>query len=180
MAGNFELIIDDQDEVRPWLRSSNDQVNDWLYELVDSAVFYAAQRLRALAPGRIGTELVDVDLPVEHTPGVIEGAAGVEPDITQETFGRGLGSDPADFPFFVEVGTGIYGESGTPIRTIPGTYPMAFEHAGTMVFTWEVQGQRGQHYGRHSYDETVAWMPARIELARREFSVETHARAAVR
>jgi hypothetical protein len=169
MAGNFELIIEDEDDVKPWLRSSHDQVNDWLYELVDSAVFYAAQRLRTHAPGQID-QLVDVTLPHEPEPGRIEGVAGVEPDITQESFSRGLGSNPADYPFYVEVGTGIYGEFGMPIHTIPGTYPMAFEHAGTMVFAWETKGQKGQHYGRQAFEETAEWMPARIQLAVRDFS----------
>lgn len=179
MSGNFELIIDDEDEVRNWLRSSNKHVNDWLYELVDAVVFYAAQRLRAHAPGHIGTELVDVDLPNEHQPGAIDGAAGVEPDLRSKNFGRGLGSDPADFPFYVEVGTGRYGEHETPISTVPGSYPMAFNYQGNLIFTWHTQGQRGQHYGRRSYEDTVNWVPARIQLAKREFSAETSARAAV-
>lgn len=172
MPGNFELIIEDDEEVKRWLRAGEGHVNDWLYELVDAATFHAADRLRALAPGSIGVELIDVELPHEAEPGVIEGVAGVEPDLTQATFSRGLGSDPADFPYFVEVGTGVYGEFGTPIQTIPGTYPMAWESAGNLIFAWEVRGQKPQRYGERSFEETAGWLPARIELARREFQAE--------
>lgn len=172
--GNYELEIDNDDEVKRWLRRSPDEIDDWLYELVDAAVFHAASRLRALAPGSI-SQLVGVELPHQPEPGRIEGAAGVEPDYMGPTTPvQGLGSDPADFPFYVEVGSGVHATdpeaSHSPIRTIPGTYPMAWEHMGNMVFAWETQGQKPQFYGLRSYEETASWMPARIRLARQEFA----------
>lgn len=183
--GNFVMRseIAGDAEVKHWLRASPDQVDDFLYQLTDAIIFHAEHRLRAHAPGNI-TELVDVDLPHQYEPGVIAGAAGVEPDISEETFGRGLGSDPADYPFYVEMGTGRFSDdpdaSHKPIQTIPGTYPMAWEDPpGNMVFAWEVRGQQAQHYGLHSFEDTVAWVPERIELARREFAAETQVRSAL-
>lgn len=181
MPGNFELIISNDDEVKHWLRSSNRQVNDMLYELVDATIFHAEDRLRAFAPGEI-SELVDINLPTEPEPGAIDGAAGVVPDVRAATFGQGLGSDPADYPYFVEVGTGVYSEgenaSRQPITTIPRSYPMVWERPpGNLIFAWTVEGQKPQHYGRHSFEETSGWLPARIELARQEFAAETAVRS---
>jgi hypothetical protein len=158
-------LVSGDKEVKEYLATSPQRVDDWLYELVDGAVFFAADRIRAHAPGSID-RLVDVQVPNVLSPGVIEGIAGVEPDITEETFGRGLGSDPADYPVFVEVGTGIFGEVGTPITSIPG-HKMGpiIGSDGHFFYTTIVKGQPPQHYTENAFDETVIWMPGHIEGA---------------
>lgn len=168
-----ETIVEGDDEVKRYLRRESGVVNDWLYELVDGLVFYADSRLRQHAPGGI-SDLVGVSLPHEGEPGVIEGIAGVEPDITQATFTQGFGSDPADYPVFVEVGTGIFGPVGEPISTIPGQYLMGpIDWMGREIYVSVIKGQPPQRYAEHSYEELVEHTPVVIkaslpELGRRE------------
>lgn len=155
-------IVTGDREVQHFLLTMPERVDDWLYILVDGALFFAADRIRQNAPGGIDA-LVDVQVPSVLSPGVIEGAAGVEPDITEESFHGGLGSDPADYPVFVEVGTGIFGEVGLPISSLPGHVMGPIIGAdGSFFFTSVIQGQPAQHYAEHAYDETVAWMPQHI------------------
>jgi hypothetical protein len=172
MPGNFTLIVGDED-AKSWLHAAPGAVNTWLRDLVGDTVDFSADRLRAHAPGGIDA-LVESDRPSADVLGPIEGVAGVLPDITQETFNRGLGSDPADYPVFVDVGTGIFGERGTPIRTIPG-HVMVIDFPEGKLFTNVIRGQPGQHYSDRAFEETVGWLPGRLEVAVREFSAESKA-----
>jgi hypothetical protein len=166
MPGN--LIILGDDEAKAMLHAEPALVDVWLSGLVDDISDFAAERLRVHAPGRID-QLVDAahDLPGEA--GAIEATAGVIPDITEGNFNRGLGSDPADWPVFVDVGTGVYGAHGSPIRSIPGNV-MVFEADGQRIFARQIKGQPAQHYSDRAFEDTVGWTPARIELAAREFA----------
>lgn len=171
--GNM-VLVEGEDRVKAWLLSSNRIVDDWLYEVVDEMIFYAYERIRQHAPGRIH-ELVDVIPAHETATGAFEGIAGVEPEIAEETFHRGLGSDPADFPVFVEVGTGIFGETGTPISTIPGHLmgPIFDPERGHNIFTSIVKGQPGQHYVRHSFEELVERTPVVLKASLLELGKRT-------
>lgn len=162
--GNMVFVEGDA-AVKDWLQSGPERVDDWLYELVDWTVFYAAERIKTHAPGSID-ELVDVDLPKEYEPGAIQGIAGVEPSITESTFHSGLGSDPADFPVFVEVGTGIFGPVDIPISTIPGYLmgPFTDKYSGLPTYVREYKGQKAQHYTEDAFEDTVGWLPAEIRL----------------
>lgn len=171
MAGNMTIVQGDR-ETKDWLIAEPGRIDDWLYELVDETSFFASERLTERAPGEI-SGLVSVDVATELDRGVFEAVAGVEPDITEETFSRGLGSDPADYPVYVEVGTGVFGEFGTPIKTIPGHRMGPFEFMGNMIWVSEVRGQRGQHYARASFEDTVGWLPGRIEVALHELGRRT-------
>lgn len=200
-------IVEGDGEAKRWLRSGSDRISDWLYELVDDVMFYAVERIEIHAPGNIKL-LVGYD--PAHEVGDrhrFEAVAGVEPDISREGFRgvpasgisppgalagegsapfgamssqSGLGSNPADYPVFVEVGTGIFGPIGQPISTIPGHkmrwigthYGGEFGHGGFM-FAETVQGQPGQHYTENAHSDTVAATPAKIlaalpELGRRD------------
>lgn len=159
-------LVTGADEVKAWLRTEGSRVDDWLYELVDGLVVYATARVRELAPGSI-SELVDMVPAHETATGAFEGVAGVEPDLTDDGFAFGhvgLGSDPDDFPVFVELGTGIFGPVGHPISTIPG-HLMAFEIDGHLVFAHVVMGQRPQRYAGRSFDDLVERTPVVIRTA---------------
>lgn len=172
--GNL-VIVEGDKEAKHWLRTADDRVDDWLYEIVDEIVFFAAARMRQHAPGGI-SELVDVDLADRQIAAgdVFEGTAGVMPDITEtgRPHHHQIGSNPEDYPVFVEVGTGIFGPVGEPITSFPGTV-MAFLWGNRQIFTNVVQGQRPQHYAEHSFEETVVQTEVVIrgalpELGRRE------------
>lgn len=171
--GNMVIVEGDRDAKR-WMRTANARVDDWLYELVDEMIFVAAGRLRERAPGSI-PGLVDIRPAHETATGAFEGIAGVEPDITEETFHSGLGSDPADFPVFVEVGTGIFGPVGQPISSIPGHLmgPIFDPAVGRNIYVQTIQGQRPQRYAERSFEDLVDVAPVMIrdglfELGRRD------------
>lgn len=165
--GVHVTVIGD-DEAKAWLRGGRARVNDWLYQLTDSIVFHEADQLHELAPGRI-KDLVSVALARETEPGVFEGTAGVEPEVTEASFARGLGSDPADFPVYVDQGTGIFGEFRSPIYAIPGHVMGPIEWEGRTIYVTSFKGQPAQHFSDRAFADTVAWIPARIEEARAEF-----------
>lgn len=158
-------IVTGDAEAKEWLRTGSARVDDWLYELVDEITFYAADRLRMHAPGRIKM-LVDVNIPVEHGPGVFEARAGVESEIIPQSTRRGLGSDPADFPVFVDQGTGLYGERHSRIFPVPGQVMGPILFNGRRIFIKSFEGQPAQHFSQHAFDDTVAWIPAKIEVAK--------------
>lgn len=168
------VLVEGDDRVKRWLSGSSGRVDDWLYELIDAMAFYASERIKQRAPGHID-QLVDITLAHELDPGAFEAIAGVEPDITEDTFGRGLGSDPADYPVFVEVGTGIFGPVGEPISTIPGHVmgPIKDPSTGKDFFATVIQGQRPQRYVEQAHEDLVLWTPVKIrerlpELGRHE------------
>jgi hypothetical protein len=168
--GNFVMYdseVEGDERAKEYLVTTPKRVNDWLYELVDATIFFAADRLRVHAPGGIDS-LVGVDLPHELEPGRIDGTAGVEPDITEETFMSGLGSDPADYPVFVDVGTGIFGPERREIFTIPGHVMGPISWQGREIFVSSFKGQKAQHYSDRAYEDTTAWLPAKVELAKRD------------
>lgn len=163
MAGNMVIVEGDR-EAKSFLIDSG-RIDDWLYELTDDAAFFAAGRLRERAPGSI-SGLVDFDPTRELEIGSYEAIAGVEPDILEEDFGRGLGSDPADYPVYVELGTGIFGEFETMIETIPGHVMGPFLGSwGDIIYARRVKGQPGQRYAEQSFEDTVGWLPGKIEVA---------------
>jgi hypothetical protein len=163
--GNMVLVEGDR-EFKTWSKGLHGRVDDWLYELVDGMIFYAAGRMKEHAPGGI-KDLVDIDLVDRTATDAFEGIAGVEPDLTEETFSVGLGSDPADFPVFVEVGTGIYGEVGEPISTIPGHLmgPIYNPKTGGVFYASVIRGQPAQHYAREAFEELVERTPVVIKTA---------------
>lgn len=165
------VLVEGEKEVKAFLSTRNQRVNDWLYQVTDAMVFYAAERISQHAPGHI-SELVGVHLAHETETGAFEATAGVEPDISQENFsGRssvhGLGSNPADYPVFVEVGTGIFGPVGTPISSIPGHLmgPIHDPFTGRDIFVKVVKGQRPQHYAERSFEELVEHTPVMLKAA---------------
>lgn len=167
-------IVTGDKRVKEWLATSPALIDDWLYEIVDEEAFWAADRIRQHAPGHI-SELVDVEPAHETATGAFEGIAGVEPEITEETFGRGLGSDPADFPVFVEIGTGIFGPEHRPISTIPGHVmgPIFDPEAGHNIYATSVKGQPPQHFVEHAYDELVVRTPVVLKAALLELGQRT-------
>jgi hypothetical protein len=168
MTGNFVLILGD-DEAEAYLRHGNVWVDRMMSDIVDDITDHAGDELRAHAPGRI-TELVGVSGAHMEEPGAIEGVAGVEPDIfggqfdDGGVFSRGLTSDPSDWPVFVDVGTGEFGEFHRPIQSLPG-HPMVFPVGNIRIFTQKVRGQRAQHYSDRAFAATVGWVPARLARA---------------
>ncbi len=144
-----------------WLRSFDERLDHWLVNLVGDAVEYGGQRLRAHAPGSI-KELVGVNEPTMMEVGVVEGTAFVTPGLDEDTLSGGLGSDPADYPYYVDVGTGIFGEYGTPITTIPGHVMGPIEYGGRMIYVKSIAGQEAQHYFDAASRDVDARLPSQI------------------
>lgn len=124
----------------------DDRVDDWLLEVVDAGIFHAQERLVAHAPGGI-KDLVDVDLPrFELAGSIVTGEAYVDPDLDETSDDGGLGSSPADYPYYVDVGTGIFGDVGTPITAFPGHVMGPIEYGGRMIYVKSFKGQPAQRY----------------------------------
>lgn len=146
-----------------WIDSLGEKVDRWLTDLVDDTVDFAAGRLREHAPGRID-EFVTSDGPqFEPQTGAIEGVAGVTSDPTESFISR-RGSRRADWPLYVDIGTGIYGESGKPITAFPGDVMGPIQRGGMMVYLEEIRGQKPQDFSGAAMRDTDAWLPIHIEL----------------
>lgn len=148
-------------------RSISGRVDSWLLDLVDDAVDYAAGRLRHHAPGGIDA-LVTSDGPQgePQLDGVVEGMAGVLPDLQEKVdHPRGLGSSPADYPFYVDVGTGVFGEFGRPITAFPGGVMGPIEFRGRMIYPRTIQGQPGQDYSGEAHLDTDLWLAGHIRTS---------------
>lgn len=147
-------------------RSIEDRVDSWLLNLVDDTVDYAARQLRRHAPGEIDA-LVTADGPQgEPQTGIIEGMAGVLPDLQEEiAHPRGLGSSPADYPFYVDVGTGIFGEFGRLITAFPGSVMGPIEFRGRMIYPRSIKGQPAQDYSGEAHRDTDIWLAGHIPVS---------------
>jgi len=145
------------------LRDLDGRVDSWLRGLVGDTVDHAAGRLRHHAPGGIDA-LVTADGPRgEPQAGVVEGMAGVLPDLQEEIdHPRGLGSSPADYPFYVDAGTGIFGEFGRPITAFPGGVMGPVEFRGRMAYSRSIKGQPGQDYSGAAHRDTDLWLQGHI------------------
>lgn len=161
MTGIFVLEVDD-DEAQDFLRGGSERINRMTRELVSDIAEHAAEEIRALAPGRI-KGFVDFVPERFPEPGTVEAWAGVTPaNISSEGKTQvQIGSDPADYPWYVEAGTGEHGEFGTAITVPPGNV-MVFPYKGSTVFARSVKGQEPQRYVERSYENTIAWVPAKL------------------
>lgn len=172
--GVFTVVIGD-DDAKAWFRSAPARVDDWMYQIVDSIVFHASDQLKIHAPGRI-KGLVEEDLPEVPEVGAVGGAAGVVPDRTSYPAPPSDGSDSADYPIWVDQGSGVHIEGGSHIFPRHAKRMGPIQWRGREIFLLSQRGQAGQHFSDESFVETVAWIPGRIELAKGELYTE---RAAV-
>lgn len=167
MTGVFTFIDGDQQAQR-YLLEGESNIERMLVDLVNDIAEHAHDELEVLAPGQIGTSLIGLNRAHSPEPGVIRAVAGVERDLSDEdalTGEGGLGSDPADYPVYVEVGSGVFGPIGQPIRSIPG-HPMVIQFPEGKIFTETVLGQHPQHYAQRAYENTVRWIPERLTTSR--------------
>lgn len=171
-------------EVQAFFLSAHARVDQWGKSLVNDVAEYAADRLRALAPGEIPA-LVSTDEVHVDAFGALQAIAGVEPDISRGTLGfssaqgfdsflarsrmPGIGSDPAHYPVFVDVGTGIYsigpGAPRKPIHALPGSFMRFIAANGRLVTTTTVLGQPPKNFSRQAYAYTIKHLPFLISKA---------------
>lgn len=161
MTDEVVVHVEGSEGLERWLESLDRHVDAWLVGLSDDLAGYAGDRIQQHAPGRI-RDLVGIDRASRANLGIIEAVAGVHPDLDKELEGVGLGSSPADYPFYVDVGTGIYGEFGTPITSFPGGVMGPIEFRGRMIYASSIKGQPAQDYSGASYRDTTAYLPLRI------------------
>lgn len=171
MAAGAFVFIEGDDEVKAFLNAGPSILGQWLQGIINDTSDFAGGALRLHAPGHI-SELVGEDHSQGSVLAEMTAVAGVMPAIDESTLSRGLNSDPADYPVFVDQGTGIYGEKGSRIYPIPG-HVMAFMHGGEKVYATSIAGQRAQHFSRSAFEDTVGWLPGKIELAKSEIPKAT-------
>jgi hypothetical protein len=148
------------------IRSLDDRVDLWLRDLVDDTVGYTAGRLREHAPGGIDRLVTEDGGQFDPQLGIIRGMAGVLPDLEEEVeHPRGLGSNPADYPFYVDVGTGIFGEFGRPITAFPGGVMGPIEYQGRMIYPRSIKGQPAQDYSGAAHRDTDLWLAGHIKTS---------------
>lgn len=160
MAGNF-VFVEGDDEVKTYMYRGGDVEED-LRDLTSDIAEHAGEALSLLAPGRI-SELVRVN-PDQAEGSRIRAEAGVIPDLDERLFldPRGLGSDPADYPFFVDVGTGIFGPLGREIVMPTGHVMGPIPWRGGNIYVQHIKGQEAQHYSDRAFEQTIQWIPERI------------------
>lgn len=161
MSGVITIEVEDGEEER-FLRSLPGRVDRMASDLVDDLSEYASDRIKEHAPGGI-FHLVEVSGSSPVDPGVFEAVAGVTPAHGEGDEIRTFGgrSNPDDYPFFVDQGTGIHGEFGRPIEVAPPGF-MQIDFEDGRVRTHSIRGQQPQEYVKESYRETLAYAPIRI------------------
>lgn len=160
-----EVQLADARELDDWLRGLDRRVDSWLHETVSFGVDQAGRALVAHAPGRI-KDLVETDPPPPRRLGgdVFEGEAFVDPDHERYPGSGGKKSSRSDYPFYVDVGTGIYGPSGTPISSFPGGVMGPIEYGGQMIYARSVKGQPAQNYSERSFLDVDAMVDLRVHV----------------
>lgn len=162
--GNFVIVVGD-DEAKRGLLGVADDVDDWLYELTDAFAQQAADNLRTHAPGAIDL-LVDVHVARETAPGHFEASGGVESSKwPADQYVSRRGSRRADYPVYVDQGTGIHGPGASPIYAVPGHLMGPIRFGDRSIYIRSFKGQEAQHYSDAACLDVLGWAPARIELA---------------
>lgn len=89
-------------------------------------------------------------------------------------------SDTSHYPLFVDQGTGVFGQTHTPIFARSGG-AMHFEIDGHQIFARSVAGQRGQHFmaATFAYAQALLHTDPQIRLALAEMNAEAAARLAI-
>jgi hypothetical protein len=160
-------FIEGAERARTYLLEVDERSDVMVSDLIDDIAEHAESELRELAPGEIGLELVGLRDSKVLEPGVLEAIAGVHPDLNDALLDspRGLDSDPADYPVFVDQGTGVFGDRGKVIRMMPGHF-MVINFPDGKVFTKTVQGQPAQKFSERAYENTIRWTPRRLATMR--------------
>jgi len=163
VPGDDEIEVSSLREFRDWLDGLDDRVDAWLHDVVDEAVDYGGAQLVAHAPGSI-KDLVGTDDPRPGDEGVlVHGEAYVIPAIDEKGDNDAKpGSNPEDYPYYVDVGTGIFGERGAPITAFPGGVMGPIEYGGRMIYLKSTKGQRAQLYSEAAADDVDAMLDFRI------------------
>lgn len=162
MSNASDVEVRDLQELHDFLAGLDDRVDDWLREMVDEAIDLAGRRLVAHAPGGI-KDLVGTDEPRPGDDGVlVQGEAYVTPDEDVDEQADGAGSSPADYPYYVDVGTGVYGDSGTPITSFPGGVMGPIEFGGRMIYIKSHKGQPAQRYSDAAADDVDVMLGYRL------------------
>lgn len=163
MVDENQIEVASLRELRDWLDGLDDRVDAWLHDLVDDATDLAGERLVAHAPGSI-KDLVEVDDPRPGDEGlIVSGEAYVTPALDEHGDNDDRpGSNPEDFPYYVDVGTGIFGDRGVPITAFPGSVMGPIEYGGRMIYIRSFKGQQAQLYSEAAADDVDAMLDFRI------------------
>lgn len=182
---DYEVVrVDGKKEAQAFLRSAEARVDRWGTRFVNNVAEYAATRLRAHAPGGIDA-LVTVDETHLDAFGVLQSIAGVERDVSVGTLGfssaqgfdsirnrtrmPGIASDPADYPVYVDQGTGIYsvGDNAPrkPIHALPGSFMRFIAADGRLVTTTVVMGQQPTLFSAKAAEDTRRHLPFLVDKA---------------
>lgn len=143
------------------LRHIDENVDAWLRDLVDDTVDFAAERLREHAPGAIDALVESEGGQFDPQLDAIEGVAGVIPDPTEEYISKS-GSRRSDYPYYVDVGTGIYGPEERPITSMPGGVMGPIEFRGRMLYLTSIRGQEAQDFSGAATRDTDLWLLGHI------------------
>ncbi len=137
-----------------------------LYEdLVDRLTDRGREALRTNAAasvegkyGRTGLmeEHVDSSGPVDEGT-EITAAVGIKPveEARARPYASIFESDPADYPLFKDIGTGLFGETGGRIVSPKGGVMRFTGTEGETVFVRSTKGQEGAHFLRETYEEML-------------------------
>jgi len=139
-------------------------VHRTLVDLVDHVASEGGDALKAIVPHDIGELAKHAGHKGPHDLGLeITASVGVL-DIARP------GSDPVSmkYPIFVDKGTGIYGESHTPIFAKRSHFMKLPPKEGYSTFQHEVKGQRPQYF----MAKTFAFMLTSLDINGKRFKEE--------
>lgn len=146
--------------------------------------------LRAVEPKRTGAmeEATSHTDAVDDVVGLIEAKLGIRaidnsavPGLGGTTISQRFDYHPSDsshYPIFVDAGTGVFGDTGSPIFARSGK-AMHFEVDGREIFARMVMGQHGQHFfaATEAFAQALLRMDPHIRLALDEMAAEAAAMA---
>lgn len=152
------MVFRSVEEAREHFRGMGDRVRPALGDVLDESVRVGEQSAKLYAPKRtrrLEDAISSVPAHDRETIGAIEASVGVDPV-------DGYSDGSPDYPFFVNVGTGLYGSLKRMIEPV---------RAKRMVFTdrqhvvaRRVRGQRPQPYMDEAFEDVDSYVDARIDL----------------
>ena len=148
------------EELKMRIRMMRESIDRLTRDAAKDIAEHLALEIKGGAPKRTGNLAAAVDMEA--------GARNVIGVANSFKFEVSVDTNRAPYALYVEKGTGIFGPTRSPIRSMTGNV-LVFELNGKTVFAHSVKGQRGRHFVRDAVLRTKElYVPVRVEILREE------------
>lgn len=163
VMADVDVHIVGADELRMRIKMMRESLDRLTRDAAKDVAEHLALEIKQGAPKLTGNLASAVD--------VEAGARNIIGVANSFKFEVSINERQAPYALYVEKGTGIFGPTRSPIKSLPGNV-LVFELNGKTIFAHSVKGQRGRHFVRDAILRTKElYVPVRVEILREDLRI---------